>query len=240
MAVAAVLVAVSLVIWLGLRPSTRQPAPADSRSASPTVPSWDEQQPSGTPPPIVAPDGGTLIDCPRHDTSPHNLYPKDGWLHGGGLKVKEIPGWKHEWVPMGWVFDMSAQTDLVRSSRSTRWFSMLGVGALHVADGFESPHVSAFQVMSCFATSRFYSGYVGRSDLLSEAVTVNGHPGWRLRSEVRVNMPEFPDVKGDWINVIVVDTGSPESLGVLIASVTIDDHARADLMEQALESLTTR
>lgn len=188
----------------------------------------------------MAPDGGTLVDCPNHDTSPHNVYPHDGWLRGGGLKVREVPGWGREPVHMGWVFDLSTQTDLVRSSRSIRWFSMVGVGALHVADGFDSPHVSAFQVMSCFATSRFYSGYTGRSDLLSEAVTVNGRPGWRLRSEVRVDMPEFPDVKGDWIDVIVVDTGSPDSLGIFIASATIGDHARADLVEQALESLTTQ
>lgn len=233
------LVVVALVIWLAFgSPSQRFPSP-DLNSASPSVPSWDEQRPEETPPPVVEPQGGTLVDCPDHDTTPRNVYPTDGWLHGGGLKVREIPRWKPDRVRLGWVYDLSAQTDIVESTGYRRWFSMIGVGALNVADGFDSPQLSAFQTMSCFATSRFYSDYTGRTDLRSEAITINGRPGWHLRSEVRVEMKEFPHIKGDWIDVIVVDTGSPESLGIFISSATIGDHARLDLVENAMESLTT-
>ena len=233
------LVVVTLVVWFAFGSPSRRSILPDLNSASPSVPSWDEQPPEETPPPVVEPQGGTLVDCPDHDTAPHNVYPADGWLHGGGLKVRQIPRWRIDQVRLGWVYDLSAQTDIVESSRLRKWFSMIGVGALNVADGFDSPHVSAFQTMSCFATSRFYDGYTGRTDLRSEAITVNGRPGWHLRSEVRVEMKEFPHIKGDWIDIIVVDTGSPESLGIFIASATIGDHARIDLVESAMESLTT-
>lgn len=234
--IAAVLVA-ALVTWIvvGNRPTI---ITEDSNSASPSVTSWNEQQTS-TPTPVEVPEGGTLVKCPNGNTTPTNTYPNDGWLHGGGLKVKEIPGWKREQVYMGWVYDMSTQTSLVYTGGSHRWFSMSAVGALHTVDGFDQPKRSAFQVMSCFATSSYYSGYTGRSNLLSEAVTINGRPGWRLRSEVYVTMKDLPQVAGDVIDVIVVDTGDPESLGVYISSVTIDDNARLDLVEAAIKTLTT-
>lgn len=234
-----VLVTIALVLWLGLRPGPISSVQPDQNSASPTVPSWNEAEPTASPPPIDIPDGGTLIDCPTGAVPSTSNYPHDGWLRGGGLKAKEIPAWKREPVHMGWVWDMNSQTDVVHNSASTRWFSMFGLGALRVVDGFDSPKLSAFQVMSCFATSRYYQGYTGRKDVLSKEITVNGKPGWHLRTEVYVSMPELPQVKGDWVDVVVVDTGNPESLGILISSATIGDHQRMDLVEAGIASLTT-
>lgn len=229
----------AIIIWFSVV-APRAATPADANSASPTVSSWDERQPTTPPPPIEAPSGGTLISCPDGNTTPTGNNPNDGWLQGGGLKVRGIPQWRPAVVEMGWVYDMSAQTDEVYRTDTTRWFSMLSVGALRTSDGFRQPKLSAFQVMSCFATSHYYSGYTGRKDILSEAVTIGGRSGWHLRSEVYVQMAALPQVKGDWIDIIVVDTGNPESLGVFIASVTIDDNARMDLVEAAIATLTTR
>lgn len=233
------LVAAIVVWWVFAGGQRVLPVTEDTNSSSPTSTSWNEQNPSSQPP-VQAPTNGTMVDCPRNAPRSVNRPPVDGWIIGGGLKYKAIPGWQIEDLFLPWMHDWTAQTDLVYTAGTTRWFSMVGVGALNIADGFDDPKVSTFQVLSCFATSQYYSGYTGRKDILSEAVTINGHRGWHLRSEVYVEMKDLPDVEGDWVDVIVVDLGEPESLGVFMSSVTIGDNARMDLMESAIASLTTR
>ena len=111
------------------------------------------------------------------------------------------------------------------------------VGAVSVADGFEEPRTSAYMMMSCFATSGYYSGFSGRKDLSSQAVTIDGHKGWHLRTEVYVVMPDLPQVPGDVIDVVVVDTGNPESLGAYINSATIGDSQVQEELKGSLDGL---
>ncbi|MDO4784962.1 MAG: hypothetical protein Q3997_07765 [Propionibacteriaceae bacterium] len=224
---AAALLAASLAIWLLPACSTSHPPP-DSPTSAP-----GEHRPSTTPP-TTSP----AIHCPNHSPSPPQDYPRDGWLHGGGLKVKEIPGWKHERFHMGWISDLSTQTDLVDSTATTRWISMIGIGALKTSDGFDDLEKAADRVLNCYATPKFFSEYDGHKELFSESVTVGGKNGWRLRSNVYVNLEKvLPGVKGDRVDIIVVDTGSSDYLGVLITSVKIGDVPRTRLVDQALDSV---
>ena len=91
--------------------------------------------------------------------------------------------------------------------------------------------------MSCFATSSYYIGFTGRQDLVSQQVSIDGNLGWHLRSEIFVNIPTLPKVQGDVVDVIVVDTGSADSLGLFVSSSTIGDSSRGALVDQCIASL---
>ena len=49
-------------------------------------------------------------------------------------------------------------------------------------------------------------------------MTVDGRPAWSIRAEIEVDYPDL-ETKGDTVEVIVVDTGSPESLAMFIGAV---------------------
>jgi len=128
---------------------------------------------------------------------------------------------------------VQAQTDVVYPG----WFSLVGVGALRVDVGFSAVQPSAQMMMSCFATSSYYSGFTGRRDIKSTTVTIDGRTGWHLSSEIYVDLPNLPQVRGDVVDVIVVDTGDPKALGVFVSSYTIDDTGRQQLVQNSIDSL---
>lgn len=231
------LVVLAVVLWfVFFNGGSKAPIVEDTNSASPTVSSWDEKNPTSAPP-IEVPSNGTMIDCPQTSEGSVDKPPANGWITGGGLAYQAIPNWDIQpmWLP--WMHDLTAQTDVVYTSAAVSWFSMASLGALDLGDGFTEPKASTFQVMSCFATSEYYSGYSGRQDKLSEEFNVGGHKGWHLRTEIYVNMPSLPQVDGDIVDVIVVDLGEPESLGVFLSSATIGDSARIAMVEDAIASL---
>lgn len=219
----------SLAIWF-LPACSANHTSSDTPTSAPS-----EHRPSTTSEPA-----NTATHCPNHSPNPRHDYPRNGWLYGGGLKIKEIEGWRREPVKMGWISDLSTQTDLVESTAKTRWISMIGIGALNVTDGFQDLEKAADRVLKCYTTPDFFSGLTGYVTLHNEEHRVDGRRGWWLRSKVSVDMQELPDVKGDWVDVIVVDTGSPEYLGVLITSVKIGDEKRTRQVAEALESLSVQ
>ncbi len=230
-----VLVAVIAAAVIVTRQQPGASAPVDTNTSTPTVSAWNETstptpQPSSSAP-QSAPGQGTLVSCPS-DGGTANI-PVGGILQAGGLQATAIPGWTLGGFTMGWAHSTEAVTDPVYPG----WFSVASVSALSVADGFESPRQSAEAVMSCFASSSYYVGFTGRQDLMSHQVSIDGHPGWRLRSDIYVNLPSLPEVAGDVVNVIVVDTGSPDSLGLFVSSYTIGDTARGALVDQCIASL---
>ena len=234
-AIAIVLVAVLAVVWFLNRQQTSASAPEDTNTAAPTVSPWNETS-TPTPKPSStasqpAPSQGTLVACPADggDTS----VPVGGILQAGGLSADAIPGWQLGGFSMQWAFGTQAVTDVVYPG----WFSVASVSLLSVADGFQTPRASAASVMSCFASSRYYQGFTGRQDLLSEPVTIDGHHGWRIRSEIRVSISALPQVQGDVVDIIVVDTGSTDSLSLFLSSYTIGDTGRGSLVDQCIASL---
>ena len=238
---AAILVLALLVWAVFFRASGFVPVAEDTNSASPTGPVWNETDtptptPSGTTEP--APSGGSLVDCPA--TGGTVVPSSGGELHGGGLVVPKIDGWDDAvggFFQLPWAQGLQAQTRTIYRGAASSWFSVNAVGALAVADGFEEPRTSAYMMMSCFATSGYYSGFSGRKDLSSQAVTIDGHKGWHLRTEVYVVMPDLPQVPGDVIDVVVVDTGNPESLGAYINSATIGDSQVQEELKGSLDGL---
>ncbi len=233
--VATVLVAVIAAVVVVNRNRPGVAAPVDTNTAAPTVSAWNETS-TPTPQPSSSasqpnPSRGTLVSCPSNGGTSN--FPVGGVLQAGGLQATAIPGWSPGGFSLRWAYSTEAVTDVVYPG----WFSVASVSALSVADGFEAPQQSAEAVMSCFASSSYYVGYTGRHDLLNQRVTIDGHRGWHLRSEIYVNIAQLPQVQGDVVDVIVVDTGSPESLGLFMSSYTIGDSGRGALVNQCIASL---
>jgi hypothetical protein len=133
---------------------------------------------------------------------------------------------------ISWAYDLAAQEQAVEAE----WFAMVAVGALFTADGFETPQQSAEGVMQCTATSSFYEGFRSRRDLVSRKVSVDGHPGWAIRSEITVRT-DLTDLPGDVVEVVIVDLGSPESLAMFWGAVPIGDTARLRLLGRTVAAL---
>ena len=90
--------------------------------------------------------------------------------------------------------------------------------------------------MQCVITSGFYNDTAERTDLWSKAITVDGHPAWSIRAEVRIDAPDVR-ADGDTVEVIIVDTGSPESLAMFAGAVSLGDDDLLTTMNATIENL---
>lgn len=235
LAVVAVLLVAALLWWLLGRGGTPGgSAPEDTRTAAPSVSAWNERSSSPSASPSdPQPSGATLTDCPTTSGTARQ-HPADGRLHGGHISVASIPGWQLD-MSGGprWVGDVQQQVLPITGT----WVSTSMVGELSRADGFGDPQTAARAFMSCFASSSFYQGITGRSDVRSQAVTIGGHQGWWLRSEVRVNYAADPQIPGDVVDLVVLDTGDPAWLSVWEGNATIGDAATQALVDQTRASI---
>lgn len=226
-AIIIVILVVAVVVAFALHRSTSSDhnAEPDLNSSSPTVSAWNEK--STTPS-----ASSSAVTCPRGQ-HPGNQDSNDGRLHGGGVSVESIPNWRHENLTLPWVMGQSAQIDDVYPG----WMSVSGVGGLPVAEGFSDPQTAATMMMDCFASSDYYAGYTGEKEIRSVALTIDGHPAWWKRSEVYVSLPSLPQVRGDVVDVVVVNTGQTDFLGMYFNSATIGDSTRQTLVDHARQSL---
>lgn len=120
-------------------------------------------------------------------------------------------GWQTPGVQVSgfsWAYDVGETDVYVQPT----WLAAYAVGAVSVADGFDSPRTAARLAMACTASSSFYRDLDSRRDLSSHPTRVGGRPGWTLRSEIR--MSGSKPYAGDVVQITVVDLGSPESLAV--------------------------
>ncbi|HEY5788137.1 MAG TPA: DUF2510 domain-containing protein [Microlunatus sp.] len=213
--------------WDDSSPTTEPQTPAPTVS-QPTTPT-----PTSTPTPTPT-EEQPLQPCPEGQPMARQDHPSDGRIHGGGLSFPEARGWEStSGFAYSWAYDVGSQ---VKLAESPNWYSDLTVGALFTGDGFDEPRRSAELVMQCMITSGLYKNLVGRENIWSKAVTVDGHPGWSIRADVLVDYPELR-TKGDTVEVIVVDTGSPESLAMFVGAADIGDKPLQKTLDSTIKNL---
>ena len=167
-------------------------------------------------------------ECPLGNPTARQPHPSDGRIHGGGLSFPKTAGFTptEQQSYFSWAYDVGGQDRAVEE----QWYSTYVVGALPTFDGFESPKQSAELVMDCTVSSGLYDGFTGRTEVSSSSIVVDRRKGWAILSEVRVDNPGV-SVAGDTVVVIVIDTGSPESLAMFWACVPIGDNAALQQLE---------
>lgn len=241
--VVAVLVGVMVIRGLlGDRP-VADPGPLPS----PTVSGWDDSSATPTPPPEPslsppAPPRPTakpsearpLRPCPEGMPTNRQAYPSDGRVHGGGLSFPRVSGWDDaSGLAYSWAYDVGEQSTLVESPG---WYATLAVGALFTGDGFDEPKRAADLVMQCVINSGLYPYLTDREQLWSKPVTVDGHPAWSIRAEVLIDDPKLK-AEGDTVEVIVVDTDSPEALAMFIGQVNLGDARLLRTLDSTIKNL---
>ncbi|HIT76838.1 MAG TPA: DUF2510 domain-containing protein [Candidatus Avipropionibacterium avicola] len=203
-------------------------SPSDTPTPTPT-------EPSSTPPPTAPSTPPPVVDCPRSPRAGERAdHPEDGRIHGGQLSFAPAPDpWYGRAGLLQQVMFFGYDVDGQALDVTGSWFSQLTVGALDPEDGFSEPHASAEAILSCLASSSFFSGFQGRTDVHSKQVSISGHDGWSVRGEVRVN--DYGDVEGSVLEVIVVDTG--DGLSFFVGEATLGHQDQYTTLDETIASL---
>jgi len=154
-------------------------------------------------------------------------------LRGGGLTMTQVTaaGWSAPGIggtPFG--HDVTAQTVAV----TDQWYDIVSIGALDKADGYTGLEQAAKLVFACSATASWYDNPVITVQSAG-VVTVGGHQAYEVVGQEEQVVAGHPDIKGDAIDVLVVDVGNSDRFGVFFGTWTIGDAA----LEQAVRSART-
>lgn len=183
-------------------------APSESTTATGPTPPTQQQCTGGLPTPSAEP--------PADATE----------VSGGGLTIPVPRGYAPEIAyseAFAWADDFVPLQKLIETADDYSWVSIYGVGALRKANGFDDPAQAAEAVMACMARSTdLYQYFTGREDLSSEAISVDGNDAHQITANLRVDDPNI-SLEGDVAQVVVVDTGDPDTFGVYITVVPIGD-----------------
>ena len=210
-------------------PASTAPSPEPAPTSLPPTETPTESPTESSTSPAPTPSEPTKpAECTVGNPTARQPHPTDGRIHGGGLSFPKTAGFTPtEQQPyFTWAYDVAGQDRPVE----VQWNSTYVVGALPTFDGFESPKQSAELVMDCTVSSGLYEGFTGRTDVSSTSIVVDKRKAWAILSEVRVDDPRV-SVAGDTVVVIVVDTGSPESLAMFWACVPLGDNAALQQLE---------
>ncbi len=248
----AVLAAVLVVLLVtgGLVLSQRRSTVVDDPLPTSTVSGGDDSSPTPTPTPTPTTEAPSASPsptpgrsatlrtepCPVGDPLARQDHPQDGRVHGGGLSFPQPEGWDSPGPQVSgfsWAYDVGEADRKVED----HWYAGYAVGAESVADGFEDARSAAELTMECSATSYFYRDVTSRTDLVDEATTVDGHPAWTIRSEIRVD-DDRTTFEGDVVQVTVVDLDSPEAVAFFWGCAPIGDDSLVRELDQLAFVLT--
>lgn len=219
---------IGLAAWRAVSPGGL--AGQDTNSAAPTVSAWDETS-TASPSQDGESSNGTAVDCPGEDVGTR-VGSDNGRLRAGHLSVPALGGgWRMLGEePIPWLADSVAQTKTITST----WISLNAVGAAS-SSRWSSTRQAAEDITQC-NVSIYGEGYTGSKTVSAGPVTVDGAPAYRIRSEVYVD-DQGPNIPGDMVDVIVIDTGHAEAFGVYMGWATIGDSTTQHEVDSAIADL---
>ena len=253
-AAAVVLVLLGVGGFLGIRALTGDDNDGGgAASDSHTVPTPDTTVPTSpgltTPTEPTAPSspdssGPTEQQCKGGIPDP-TRKPNDRRILGGGLSIPVPNGYTAETqysVAFTWADDFTPLQKVIEQNdqAQTGWVSIYGVGGLRKTNGFTDPAQAAEAVMECMAASAdLYQDFTGRTDVSSGAITVDGKDAFQVTAELRVDNPDL-DVEGDVAEVVVVDTGDPDTFGLFLSVVPIGNQQLIDQQTAFTDQIRVR
>jgi Protein of unknown function (DUF2510) len=172
---------------------------ANASSARPTA--GPSQSPSATLTP-------SPLRCPKGDPNLRATHPTDGRVYGGNLSFEEQPTFEHAAAEPRFSFAYDVLQQTLPVSKDPGWIAQLAVGQLPAKDGFvDDPRHTVENLVRCVIAGKMYSPYLPtRTDIRSESLSIDGHNGWLIESEITVDRPDLP-VAGDHTIFIVVHDG---------------------------------
>ncbi|MCT1386294.1 hypothetical protein M4D54_11775 [Brachybacterium sp. p3-SID1565] len=206
---------------------------SDSASATTT----EETASATTTPPETTP-----IEEERHCWSPVNERTSknpSGRLRGGGLEITPPAIFDTRANTTYLHFTTDAQTAMAPVEGS--WVSSIGVGKLEWQPGVEYPgeKAAAERLVSClYGNASIWGDTSQRTlhDQVTEAVTIQGMPGYRSTAVLKFGKHNFTKTDSTRIDVVVLDT--PEGPSVYSSEISIGVTEHEDAAAQAYESIT--
>jgi hypothetical protein len=149
------------------------------------------------------------VRCPKGNPNRRASHPIDGRVYGGNLSFEEQPTFQPEAVEPRFSFAYDVVQQTLSVSQDPDWIAQLAVGQLRSGDGFAGDARKTVEnFVHCLITGNMYSPYLPtRTDIRSESLSINGHSGWLIDSEITVDRPDLK-VAGDHTIFIVVRDGS--------------------------------
>ena len=159
-------------------------------------------------------------------------------MHGGALSYPMLPApWgapePNTEVPFG--RDVLQQFVQTEKTPALSWGAAVMVGELVAGDGFFAPKDGAEIVLRCVTGTFYGNAEVTRHDTKSQAVTVDGHDGWLMESDLSFSIPGL-EATNELLTVVIVDlkTGSA---GLFASSVPGNTPQYNEPAKQAMEGL---
>jgi hypothetical protein len=174
----------------------------------------------------ATPGGGPVSQdtCPpkKAESQDPNADPNDGRVHGGPLSYPTLGDpWgapePDDRVPFG--TDVLSQQVVVEPNyapNGASWVASVLVGELQAGDGFFTPEQGSQIVVKCIIGAFYGNAEVGSNVKKNAAVTIDGHDGWIVESQLSFDIPGLK-TKGELLIVVIVSAG-PRS-GLYYASI---------------------
>ena len=109
------------------------------------------------------------------------------------------------------------------------------VGELVAGDGFFAPKDGAEIVLRCVTGTFYGNAEVTRNDTKSQAVTVDGHDGWLMESDLSFSIPGL-EATNELLTVVIVDLKNGTA-GLFASSVPGNTPQYNEPAKQAMEGL---
>jgi hypothetical protein len=241
LALVMIIVVVAIVIVRGRapRPITNQTFPSS------TVSGWDDSSPTPEPTPSAtaspttspSPTPSGLAPCPSGDPNGRAAHPNDDRVYGGNLSFTRAAGFRPEAQEPRLTFAYDVVQQVLEVSNNPRWIAQLAVGRLLRSDGYVGARQAAEELAECAVTGLMYQPYQPRrKDRLSKAITVSGHKGWLIDTDIQVVAPGLA-FAGDHAVFIVVQDG--ENWGLFFGAVPIGNTQLNRVLQSTIDSLRT-
>jgi hypothetical protein len=171
--------------------------------------------------PIANPPGGGPVSqdaCPpqRTETPEPDEDPNDGRVHGGPISYPTLgPPWSAPQgdtrVPFG--SDVQSQVVTVEPNYApgSHWVASVLVGELQAGDGFFTPEQGSQIVVKCILGVFYGNAAVESNVTKNEAITIDGHEGWIVESQLSFDIPGLK-TKGELLIVVIVSAGARSGL----------------------------
>lgn len=168
-------------------------------------------------------DPGSQDACPSIPSS--SISPGqatgDGRVHGGPISYPELSSpWGapigDDRVPFG--TDVVSQNVTVEANYAPQssWVASVLVGQLIAGDGFFSPEQGSQIVVKCVIGAFYGNAVVTRDDKLNQAMTVDGHQAWIVKTHLSFDIPNLK-TKGETATIVIISTGA--TAGIFYSSI---------------------
>ncbi len=201
-----------------------------------------DDQPSATST-SAKPETGLNCKIEEPIDPPYEIRRSKGWLHGGELAMR----WEHDWnagtATLPWLYDWVAQAGSSASDFPPAGYAeedyLTGLGRIPIRENFSTPKEAAKNSLSCYIMFDFSPEDLKHVEpVFAKPIQVDGNPGYWVRSWFNRYHPETrPGVKGEMVDVVVVDTGNPLYLSMFLAKNTDDNKTFRRIVKSQIKDL---